>query len=117
QIRISARVHPEGSTEATHRELTVQDNGPGIPQEALRLIFDPFVVRSDSPMEYGINLMACYFIVHHHAGKIEAHSEKGQGTLFTLRFPTNPNQPPQEQESQEFVQKVLLNDTLWEKLL
>ena len=46
-------------------------------------MFDPFVVRSDSPMEYGIHLMACYFIVHHHGGKIEASSE-GQGTTFTL---------------------------------
>ena len=29
-------------------------------------------------MEYGINLMACFFIVHHHGGKIEARNE-GQG--------------------------------------
>jgi two-component system probable response regulator PhcQ len=46
-------------------QIQVSDNGPGLPQEALRLVFDPFVVRSDSPMEYGIHLMACYFIVHH----------------------------------------------------
>ena len=97
--------------------VRVRDNGPGLPQEALRLIFDPFVVRSDSPMEYGINLMACYFIVHHHSGKIEAQSEPGQGTLFTLRFPTSPEQSPACQESEAFLEKVFLNDTVWEKLL
>ena len=97
--------------------VRVRDNGPGLPQEALRLIFDPFVVRSDSPMEYGINLMACYFIVYHHSGKIEAQSEPGQGTLFTLRFPTSPEQSPACQESEAFLEKVFLNDTVWEKLL
>jgi nitrogen-specific signal transduction histidine kinase len=69
-------------------------------------------------MEYGIHLMACYFIVHHHGGKIEAKSEPGNGTIFTLRLPLNPNQaPPAPQNDADFLQKVLLNDTLWEKLI
>ncbi len=97
-------------------EIQVSDNGPGLPQESLRLLFDPFVVRSDSPLEYGINLMACYFIVHHHSGEIVARSEPGQGTCFTIRIPTNPNQPAQKDEGQDFLHKVLLNDSLWEKL-
>jgi len=98
-------------------QVVVSDNGPGLPKEALRLVFDPFVVRSDSPMEYGIHLMACYFIVHHHAGRIDARSEPGQGTTFTLRLPINPSQIPPAQDEQEFLQKVLLSETLWEKLI
>ena len=99
-------------------EIKVTDNGPGLPKEALRLVFDPFVVRSDSPMEYGIHLMACYFIVHHHGGSINAASETGQGTTFTIRLPTNPSQAPTSQKNDtEFLQKVLLNDSLWEKLI
>jgi two-component system probable response regulator PhcQ len=97
--------------------VEVSDNGPGIPKESLRLVFDPFVVRSGSPMEYGIHLMACYFIVHHHGGRIDARSEHGQGTTFTLRLPTNPSQVPPAQDEQEFLQKVLLSETLWEKLI
>ena len=54
--------------------LQITDNGPGLPQEALSVIFDPFVTGSAAPSEYGINLMACFFIVHHHGGKIEANS-------------------------------------------
>ena len=98
-------------------QLQLSDNGPGLPKEALRLVFDPFVVRTDSPMEYGIHLMACYFIVHHHGGRIDARSQDGQGTTFTLRLPTNPNQVPPAQNEQEFLQKVLLSDRLWEQLI
>ena len=105
------------SAEADNIEIKVSDNGPGLPQESLRLLFDPFVVRSDSPLEYGINLMACYFIVHHHNGQISAHSEPGQGTCFTIRIPTNPNQPVQRDDGKDFLQKVLLNDSLWERLI
>ncbi len=95
----------------------MSDNGPGLRQEAVRLVFDPFVVRSNSPVEYGIHLMACYFIVHHHSGRIDARSEDGKGTTFTLRLPTNPNQAAQPQQEQEFLHKVLLSETLWEKLI
>jgi two-component system probable response regulator PhcQ len=98
--------------------IQISDNGPGLPQEALRLVFDPFVVRSDSPMEYGIHLMACYFIVHHHGGKIDARSEDGKGTTFTLRLPIDPDSAPSTNSGDtEFLRKVLLNDKLWEKLI
>src|SRR5208283_4056810 len=70
--------------------LQISDNGPGLPQEALSAIFDPFVVSGGTPSEYGINLMACFFIVHHHGGKIEAVSQPGRGTTFTIRLPLQP---------------------------
>ena len=117
QINLTAEEVAGGAPGQSTILVRVRDNGPGLPQEALRLIFDPFVVRSDSPMEYGINLMACYFIVHHHSGKIEAQSEPGQGTVFTLRLPTHPEQFPACDENEGFLEKVLLNDTVWEKLL
>ncbi len=97
--------------------VEVTDNGPGMPQEALRVIFDPFVVRSDTPAEYGIHLMACYFIVFHHGGKIEAKSEPGKGTTFTLRLPLNPERAPAPASDQDFMKKALLNESLWEKLI
>jgi two-component system, probable response regulator PhcQ len=115
RIEIAARAEMVEGKESILIE--VQDNGPGLPKEALRLIFDPFVVRSDSPLEYGINLMACYFIVHHHSGRIEARSAEGQGTTFTLRLPCNPNAGGLVHENEEFLKKVLLNETVWDKLL
>lgn len=97
-------------------EIRVSDNGPGLPKEALRLLFDPFVVRMDIPSEYGINLMACFFIVHHHGGRIEAISGEGKGTTFVIRMPMNASQTPTE-DRQEFLQKILLNETLWKQLI
>lgn len=97
-------------------QIEVSDNGPGLPQEALRLVFDPFVVRTDSPMEYGIHLMACYFIVHHHGGRIEARNEDGRGTTFTIRMPVDPDTTAIPATETDLLKKVLLNDQIWEKL-
>jgi two-component system probable response regulator PhcQ len=117
RVTVLAKLLDGARADKQEVQVQVSDNGPGLPKEALRLVFDPFVVRSDSPMEYGIHLMACYFIVHHHGGRIDARSEKGQGTTFTLRLPVNPNLVPPLQEESEFLQKVLLSETLWEKLI
>jgi two-component system, probable response regulator PhcQ len=97
--------------------LQITDNGPGLPQEALSVIFDPFVTGSAAPSEYGINLMACFFIVHHHGGKIEASSLPGFGNRFVLRLPLNPESTGATTSDSEFLQKALLNEGLWEKLL
>jgi two-component system probable response regulator PhcQ len=117
KITLSASVLNGARADRQEIQVQVSDNGPGLPKEALRLVFDPFVVRSDSPMEYGIHLMACYFIVHHHGGKIDAKSDTSKGTVFTLRLPTNPTQASANQNDSEFIQKVLLSDKLWEKLI
>ena len=93
------------------------DNGPGLPQEALSVVFDPFVVQGGKPSEYGINLMACFFIVHHHGGKIEAQSQPGRGTTFTIRLPLQPERAEPPPDETAFLQKALLNENLWEKLL
>ncbi len=118
RVTISASLQNHSPADKQSVQIEVRDNGPGLPNEALRLVFDPFVVRSDSPIEYGIHLMACFFIVHHHGGKIDARSEQGQGTTFTIRLPLNSNQAGSSaQTEQDFLQKVLLNDTIWEKLI
>jgi two-component system probable response regulator PhcQ len=118
RIRLSATARNGDPGERTQVEVQLSDNGPGMPKEALRLVFDPFLVRSDSPMEYGIHLMACYFIVHHHGGRINAKSESGRGTTFTLNLPTHPEATPTAPPNEaEFLQKVLLSDDLWEKLI
>ena len=117
EIQLSAKLLPGETPDLSRIEFELRDNGPGMPKEALRLLFDPFMSRQNNPIEYGINLMACYLIVHHHGGEISANSEQGKGTTFTLRLPVNPNEPGVLEEDQQNLQKILLNDALWEKLL
>jgi len=69
--------------------LTLADNGPALPQDTLNLVLDPFATRG-KPSEYGINLMICLFIVHHHGGTIEVSSAPGGGNVFTIRLPLQP---------------------------
>jgi two-component system probable response regulator PhcQ len=115
QITLSAGVSPETSSGRREVFVEVRNDGPGLPAEALRLLFDPFVARSDSPQEYGISLMACYFIARHHGGKIEARSAEPRGTVFRLTLPVNPNQTPPPDGGRELLQQVLADDALWEK--
>jgi two-component system probable response regulator PhcQ len=116
EIHISGRFVPETNSGQPEVEIVVRDNGPGLPKDSLRILFDPFMVRVDAPTEYGINLMACFFIVHHHGGRIEAHSEEGQGAVFTIRMPQQPTEAPVA-DRREFLQKVLLNETLFHRLI
>jgi signal transduction histidine kinase len=117
QITLSAELTNGAHPGLEEVQVQVTDNGPGLPKEALRLVFDPFKLRKDSPVEYGIHLMACYFIVHHHGGRIEARSEEGRGTTFAMRLPINPNQATPPQTEPEFLHKALLSETLWENLI
>jgi two-component system probable response regulator PhcQ len=115
RVTLSAELQNAGAKP----EIVVQisDNGPGLPQEALSVIFDPFVVHGSVPSEYGIHLIACFFIVHHHGGKIEAKSQPGQGTTLILRLPLKPEAAVPPPDDTDFLQKALLNESLWEKLL
>ncbi len=95
-------------------EIRVQiaDNGPGLSAEKLQCLFDPFMVRADAPSEYGIHLMGCFFIVHHHGGRIEATSEEGKGTTFTLHLPISPASSLAEL-NQGILQKSRLAEQVW----
>jgi two-component system probable response regulator PhcQ len=115
RITLGAELSPNGAKPEII--VRINDNGPGLPQEALSVIFDPFVVTDSVPSEYGIHLMACFFIVHHHGGTIEARSEPGRGNAFTLHLPLKPEPVTLSPDDTVFLQKALLNEGLWDKLL
>jgi signal transduction histidine kinase len=84
------RVDVAGSTQV-EVHVRLHDNGPCLPNQSLRRLFNFFAPRSDCPSENGIRLMLCYFIVLRHGGKISVTSEPGQGTTFDLCFFTAAN--------------------------
>lgn len=98
--------------------FTLQDNGPGLPLGELRSVFDPFVRRKEDAPDFGLNLMAVYFLVHHHGGDIQTDNLPEGGASFKIDIPLLAAAPESnERSSREFVTKVLMNDLLWERLL
>lgn len=102
---------------STTMKLTIRDTGPGLASESVRSVFDPFFSRSDNPQEFGVNLMACFFIIYHHGGKIDVHSQPGEGTTFVATMPLNPGERSLVQNDRDFLPQMLSNEALWEKLL
>ena len=72
-------------------ELSVADTGPGIPEESLPRIFEPFYSTKERDSAgsggTGLGLGLCRDIVQAHGGRIRVESAPGRGTTFTLRFP------------------------------
>jgi histidine kinase len=67
-------------------ELRFTDNGPGIPEEELGRIFDPFYTTKEPGKGTGLGLSVCYRIVEELKGNIRVKSsvEKGTTTIVTL---------------------------------
>ena len=65
--------------------LTLADNGPGIPAEALPQIFDPYFTTKKTG--HGIGLATVHSIVKKHQGHITVASTLGQGTVFKIWLP------------------------------
>jgi len=68
--------------------IEVSDTGRGIPKEHLGRIFDPFFTTKDDWKSPGLGLSVCYSILESHGGTIEASSEVGHGTTFSIRLPS-----------------------------
>lgn len=65
--------------------LIVSDNGPGMPEEVRRSIFNPFFTTKDKGV--GLGLFIVYNIIKAHGGFIEVESEKGSGSSFLIYIP------------------------------
>ena len=66
-------------------EVEVEDKGPGISQEVLERLFEPFYTTKDKGM--GMGLPISQTIVQDHGGRIWADSTPGSGTCFHLVLP------------------------------
>jgi signal transduction histidine kinase len=71
--------------------LRVKDDGPGIPEEDLPRIFEPFFrvdrSRSRKTGGYGLGLGICKRVVEAHGGRIQAANNAGRGACVTVTLP------------------------------
>ncbi len=65
--------------------LEVSDEGPGIPPERLRTLFQPF--QSQAPGGFGIGLYESKRIVESYRGTLRVESEPGRGTRVIVELP------------------------------
>ena len=95
-VNEKAKQHPNGyepaiavSTKKINNkvELTVKDNGNGIPQKVLDKIFQPFFTTKPTGEGTGLGLSLSYDIIKAHGGEIKVETKEGDGSEFIIQIP------------------------------
>lgn len=68
-------------------EITVRDNGNGVPDKVKDKIFQPFFTTKPSGEGTGLGLSLSYDVVKTHGGELRLATEQGVGTTFTISLP------------------------------
>jgi two-component system, OmpR family, sensor histidine kinase SenX3 len=96
RVVVAAQVQARGDDD--HVEITVSDNGIGIPAAELGRIFERFYrvdyARSRSNGGTGLGLAIVKHIAAIHGGDVSVWSQVGQGSTFTLKIPAHDVAPP-----------------------
>ena len=84
ELRIQTSILPESV------QITIQDNGPGIPEDLRPHLFEPFFTTKDVGEGTGLGLWLCWSIVtEHHQGTIYIDDDYVDGTRFVIALPYN----------------------------
>ena len=81
--RIELRVARAGPDIA----IRVADNGPGIPEEIMRRVFEPYFTTKPAGVGTGIGLSICRNVVEAHGGKVSLSNRPGGGAQFDITLP------------------------------
>jgi signal transduction histidine kinase/ligand-binding sensor domain-containing protein len=69
-------------------EITVKDNGNGIPQKVKEKIYQPFFTTKPPGQGTGLGLSMSYDIIKSHGGEIKMETREGEGTTFVVQLPS-----------------------------
>ena len=67
--------------------IKIKDNGPGMPEEVVNKMLKPFYTSKEKGT--GLGLYITHKLVKKYNGEIKINTQKGEGTEFTLIFPSN----------------------------
>ena len=70
-------------------ELSVQDNGGGIPEQVRDKIFQPFFTTKPTGQGTGLGLSLSYDLIKAHGGELNVQSKEGEGTSFHILLKSN----------------------------
>jgi len=93
------RVQVRTRSEQDQLVLIVEDDGPGIPADALPRIFDPFFTTRRRSRGTGLGLFLAATAAERHGGILSARNVEGGGARFTLRLPLTQEQPEAGEDS------------------
>lgn len=116
RIEAAVRTAPDGGA-AEEVDIFVNDNGSGIAPEAILSLFDPLLAGSGPGTDSEMYLMAVYFIVYHHGGRVQVGHRAGKGLALTLTLPLRPQPAERRDEAREFLVRAMTNERLWDRLL
>ncbi len=71
-------------------EISVADEGPGIPERVRASLFEPFVTTKPEGKGTGLGLSTVLMVVERHDGRVDFDSEEGRGTTFRITLPPAP---------------------------
>ncbi|MEH1939384.1 MAG: GAF domain-containing protein [Nostoc sp.] len=81
-------ISTKASADNSYLLIRISDNGPGMPEEVKKRIFDPFYTTKPVGKGTGLGLAISYqIIVEKHSGIMECISEPGKGTEFWIEIP------------------------------
>ena len=80
-----------------HITIEFRDNGPGIPENIIKNIFNPFFTTKPVGQGTGLGLSLSYNIISQHNGNIDVSSHTGKGTKFTIQLPIHQSEKPAPQ--------------------
>jgi signal transduction histidine kinase len=66
-------------------ELSVSDRGPGVPDDSLKKVFEPFFTSKSEGMGMGLSIARTIVEAHH--GRISAENRRDGGAIFLIRLP------------------------------
>jgi signal transduction histidine kinase len=69
-------------------EISVKDNGNGVPKNIVDKIFQPFFTTKPTGQGTGLGLSLAYDIVKAHGGELRVETKEGEGATFTIGLPT-----------------------------
>ncbi|MEJ0106101.1 MAG: ATP-binding protein [Bacteroidota bacterium] len=69
-------------------QVSVKDNGNGIPQNIVDKIFQPFFTTKPTGQGTGLGLSLAYDIVKAHGGEINVNTKEGEGSEFIIQLQT-----------------------------
>jgi two-component system, NtrC family, sensor kinase len=67
--------------------ITLSDTGPGVPEDELSRVFEPFYTTKEEGKGTGLGLSLAYGIVENHRGRLTARNEPGSGATFIIELP------------------------------